>query len=33
MTLEDLGYNKDLEEFRTEQNLHSFNVGRIGVET
>ncbi|MCF8389773.1 MAG: ribosome small subunit-dependent GTPase A [Bacteroidales bacterium] len=29
MTLEDLGYNADFEEFRKEQNLHSFGVARV----
>mgnify|MGYP002629167969 CR=1 FL=1 len=29
MTLEDLGYNTDFENFRKEQNLDSFGVGRI----
>lgn len=29
MTLEDLGYNIDLENFRKDQNLDSFEVGRV----
>lgn len=29
MTLEDLGYNSELEKFRKDQNLDSFEVGRI----
>ncbi|WP_025667533.1 ribosome small subunit-dependent GTPase A [Aquimarina megaterium] len=29
MTIQDLGYNSALEQFRTEQNLDSFEVGRI----
>jgi len=29
MTLEDLGYNTDLEDFRKEQNFDSFGVGRV----
>ena len=29
MTLKDLGYNKDLENYRKEQNLDSFGVGRV----
>ena len=29
MTLEDLGYNTDLENFRKDQNLDSFGVGRV----
>ena len=29
MTLDDLGYNAALEDFRIEQNLDSFNVGRV----
>lgn len=29
MTLEDLGYNKDLEIYRKNQNLDSFGVGRV----
>ena len=29
MTLEDLGYNADLEEFRLKQKLDSFGVGRV----
>jgi len=29
MTLEDLGYNKDLENYRRGQNLESFGVGRV----
>ena len=29
MTLEDLGYNKDLESYRRSQNLESFGVGRV----
>ena len=32
MTLEDLGYNKDLEEYRKEHNLGSFEIGRITSE-
>ncbi len=32
MTLDDLGYNKILEEFRKQQNLNSFNVGRVFLE-
>ena len=29
MSLEDLGYNDDLEKFRKDQNLDSFDVGRV----
>jgi len=29
MTLEDLGYNTDLENYRKEQNLNLFGVGRV----
>jgi len=29
MTLEDFGYNADLEDFRKEQNLDSFDLGRV----
>jgi len=29
LTLEDLGYNTDLEDFRKDQNLGSFGVGRV----
>lgn len=29
MTLKDLGYNTELENYRKEQNLDSFNVGRV----
>ena len=29
MTLEDLGYNTSLENYRKEQNLNSFGVGRV----
>jgi len=29
MTLEDFGYSKDLEDFRKEQNLDSFDLGRV----
>jgi len=29
MTLEDIGYNANLEEFRENQNLNSFGVGRV----
>ncbi len=29
MTLEDLGYNIDLENYRKDQNLDSFGVGRV----
>ena len=29
MTLEDLGYNIDFENYRKEQNLDSFEVGRV----
>ena len=29
MTIEDLGYNSSLKEFRKNQNLDSFNVGRV----
>jgi len=29
MTLEDLGYNEDLEDYRKDQNLDSFRVGRV----
>jgi len=29
MKLEDLGYNKNLEKYRKEQNLDSFGVGRV----
>lgn len=32
MTIEDLGYNQTLEEFRTEQNLDSFELGRVILE-
>lgn len=32
MTLEDLGYNTDLENYRKEQNLDSFDVGRVVAE-
>lgn len=32
MTLEDLGYNSDLNQYRKEANLQSFNVGRIVLE-
>lgn len=32
MTLEDLGYNKELEEYRKEQNLESFSIGRVSLE-
>lgn len=32
MTIEDLGYNQTLEAFRTEQNLDSFEVGRVILE-
>ena len=29
MTINDLGYNEDLDKFRTEQNLASFELGRV----
>lgn len=29
MTLEDLGYTKELEHYRKDQNLDSFEVGRV----
>lgn len=29
MTIQDLGYNKALEQFRVEQNLDSFEIGRV----
>lgn len=32
MTLEDLGYSKELEEYRQNQNLGSFGVGRVSQE-
>lgn len=32
MTIKDIGYNQSLEEFRTEQNLDSFEVGRVILE-
>jgi ribosome biogenesis GTPase len=32
MTIEDLGYNETLQAFRTEQNLDSFEVGRVILE-
>lgn len=32
MTLEELGYNKDFEAFRSEQNLNGFEVGRVIAE-
>lgn len=32
MTLEDLGYNSELEDYRMEQNLDSFGVGRVILE-
>lgn len=32
MTLEDLGYNTDLENFRKEEGLDSFDVGRVSSE-
>lgn len=32
MTLEDLGYNKRLEKYRTDQNLDSLEVGRVILE-
>lgn len=32
MTLEDLGYNSKLEEYRMEQNLDSLGVGRVILE-
>jgi ribosome biogenesis GTPase len=32
MTLEDLGYNSELEDYRKEQNLDSFGVGRVILE-
>jgi len=32
MTLEDLGYNKEIENYRTENGLDSFDVGRILAE-
>ena len=32
MTIEELGYNKSLEEYRIEQNLDSFEVGRVILE-
>ena len=32
MKLEDLGYNKDLEEYRIQQNLADFHVGRVILE-
>ncbi|TXG37287.1 ribosome small subunit-dependent GTPase A [Seonamhaeicola maritimus] len=32
MKLEDLGYNNQLEEFRKEQNLDSFGIGRVILE-
>ena len=32
MTLEDLGYNKELEEYRKEQNLDSYGIGRVTLE-
>ena len=31
-TLEDLGYNKALEAYRKEQNIDSFDVGRVILE-
>ncbi len=32
MTIEDLGYNDKLEEFRNENNLNSFDIGRVIAE-
>ena len=32
MTIEELGYNENLERFKTEQNLDSFEVGRVILE-
>ena len=32
MTLEDLGYNSDLENYRQENGLSSFEVGRVVAE-
>ena len=32
MTLEDLGYNSELEDYRKEQNLDSFGIGRVILE-
>jgi len=32
MRLEDLGYNETIEEFRTENNLSSFEIGRVIAE-
>ena len=32
MKLEDLGYNKNLEAFRKQQNLDLFDVGRVILE-
>ena len=32
MRLEELGYNDKFEEFRTEQSLDSFEVGRVIAE-
>jgi ribosome biogenesis GTPase len=32
MTLEDLGYNNELEEYRKKQNLDSFDIGRVVLE-
>ena len=29
MTIQDLGYNEALEQFRSEQNLDSFEIGRV----
>ncbi len=32
MTLEELGYNEDLSRYRQEQNLQSFEIGRVIAE-
>ena len=32
MTLEDLGYNAELENYRKEQNFDSFGIGRVIAE-
>ena len=32
MTLEELGYNKELEKYRKEQSLDSFGIGRVILE-
>ncbi|MFA9392087.1 MAG: ribosome small subunit-dependent GTPase A [Prolixibacteraceae bacterium] len=32
MTLEDIGYNEDLERYRNDHGFHSFGVGRVSLE-